>query len=728
MEEDLWIPSVCSMCYNCCSILAHRVNNTIVKIEGNPNSPAGLGRLCPKGLSGIMTLYDPYRIKTPMKRTNPEKGIGVDPKWVEISWEEALDEIAKRLEKIYKEDPRKLVLGVSVANTGTLYASLSFAPAFGTPNWYVSGAGIHCGNGEHLFCCLLHASWNKIPDYDYCNYLLIFGCHIGFAAYYSFTTMAQRCSDARAKGMKVVVVDPMCNAAAEKADEWIPIRVGTDAAFALAMIHVLIHELGLYDIEYIKEHTNGPYLIEPDGFYLREENTDKPLIWDPVDKKAKTFDDSTIKDFALEGTYEVKGIECKPAFLLLKEHVERYTPEEASKITTVPADIIRRIAREFGEAARIGSTIRVDGKELSYRPAAMVYFKGAQGHKHSLLTCMSLDLLNTLVGCCEAVGGILGTNSVCFGHPQTGQPSYSPKEDEDGLMVTGTWVVSTIPYPPKEVIPPKSLTLEELLPLSIASYMPVLTISDPEKWKIPYKAELMINLGSNVLMSLGDPDVIAEALKNIPFIVSFNLNLDETSDFSDIVLPDACYLERLDVYPPNNFIFNFPGGKGEWAWVLRQPTVKPPSGARPCVEVLLELAERVGFIGDVYATFNFTLNLREPYKLDPTKRYCWEEMVDMVCKSYFGPEHDLEWFKKEGLIKWPKKVEEIYWKQFLKVKVPIYFEYFKKVGNQVKKVTEELGIHWDVSDYVALPDWKPCPSHEVSFNGYDFYAFYYRVA
>ncbi|MDP6175080.1 MAG: hypothetical protein QGF09_13020, partial [Rhodospirillales bacterium] len=105
VHEDVWVPSSCSLCYGSCSILAHRVDGVITKVEGNPNSEVGKGRLCGKGVSGIMTHYDPHRVNTPLRRTNPEKGIGVDPGWKEISWEEALDEIAGRLKVIRAEDP-----------------------------------------------------------------------------------------------------------------------------------------------------------------------------------------------------------------------------------------------------------------------------------------------------------------------------------------------------------------------------------------------------------------------------------------------------------------------------------------------------------------------------------------------------------------------------------------------------------------------------------------------
>jgi len=74
-NDDVWVPSSCALCYGTCSILAHRVDGVVVKIEGNPESAVGKGRLCGKGVSGIMTHYDPNRLRYPLRRTNPKKGL-----------------------------------------------------------------------------------------------------------------------------------------------------------------------------------------------------------------------------------------------------------------------------------------------------------------------------------------------------------------------------------------------------------------------------------------------------------------------------------------------------------------------------------------------------------------------------------------------------------------------------------------------------------------------------
>lgn len=485
VHEDTWIPSTCSMCYNQCGILVHKINGVVVKIEGNPDSPLGLGKLCPKGLSGIMVLYDPHRLNVPLKRTNPEKGIGVDPKWVEISWEEALDEITEKVKKIIDDDPRKLAFIGCIPSLGpTIFGMSVFMLALGSPNSFLSN-GHHCGNAEHLLAYTLHGSQTTNPDLDYCNYLILFGCQSGTAAYYAFNVMAQRMSDARARGMKLVVVDPMLNAGAEKADEWIPILPGTDGALALAMLNVLLNELGIYDSEYLKGHTNGPYLIQPNGYYLRDQGTKKPLVWDSEDGEAKPYDDSTIKDFALEGVYNVCGVECKPAFQRLKDQVKKWAPEEASKITTIPAETIRRIAKEFGEAARIGSKIRIEGKELPFRPVSIAYFKGAHGHNHAWLTSLAIELLCEVVGASNVPGAFLGCNPVCFGHPETGQPRWAPRRGIDGLLEAGLWIganepsIVPGPYPPLEPNPPQSLNLQDLLTTALSGPLSIFSIINP---------------------------------------------------------------------------------------------------------------------------------------------------------------------------------------------------------------------------------------------------------
>ncbi|MBI2849192.1 MAG: molybdopterin-dependent oxidoreductase, partial [Chloroflexi bacterium] len=122
------------MCYSCCGIRVHRINGVVVGIEGDPDNPHNQGRMCAKGKAGLMGLYDPHRVKRPLKRTNPKKGIGIDPRWVEISWEEALDTVVEKLKKVREDDPRKLIVAGMDFHNSRLY--WAFASAFGTPNFW----------------------------------------------------------------------------------------------------------------------------------------------------------------------------------------------------------------------------------------------------------------------------------------------------------------------------------------------------------------------------------------------------------------------------------------------------------------------------------------------------------------------------------------------------------------------------------------------------------------
>ena len=724
-QEDVWIPTTCSICYSYCALKAHRVNGVVVKLEGNPDCPTSNGRLCPRGLSGIMLLYDHSRVNVPLKRTNPEKGIGVDPKWKEISWDEALDTFAEKLIKVREDDPRKLLGTGTVSVKESLLMAGAFTTAFGSPNFWSSASGSHCGKGEHLMGALVHASWARMPDTNYMNYFLNFGCPVGFGAYYTVTGMSQRMAEARVRGMKHVVIDPWMSTSAEKADEWIPIKPGTDAALALAMVNILLNELGVYDSEAIKHHTNGPYLVGPEGFFVRDGQNQKPMVWDSTENKAKVYDDPTIKDFALEGEYRVEGVTARPAFSLIKEHVKTYSADYASRITTIPADTIRRLAKEFGQAARVGSKINIDGVELPYRPVGVAYFKGAQAHKHCALICMALELLGEIVGASNVPGGMLGINSRSFGLPITGFHAYDPKVGKDGGLVTGEWLVRTIPDPFAEPRKPESMLYGELVPTTFGSSPLVpLIMLEPEKYGIPYHIECQLQIGSNYVMTAADPKLMARAFKDV-FTVAISLYLDESTELADIVLPDACYLERLDSVPDimsNNLPVD------AWAYHVRQPVVKPLFKRRPLQEIVIELAERVGMRDDLNAILNLMLRLRKPYTMQPGTKYSWEEMVHLQYKSFFGPEHDLEWFKKNGVLTRPKKVDETYWRPFIKARVPIYFESFKKLGQEVEKAKREYGLtDFDTSDFVPLPDWKPCPGFETKNNDYDLLAIYYRV-
>ena len=726
--DDVWLPSSCALCYGTCSILAHRVDGVVVKIEGNPESVVGKGKLCGKGVSGLMTHYDPNRVRVPLRRTNPEKGIGVDPGWEEISWEEALGEVAENLRRVRAEDPRKLVIQRTTTLTASRTPVQAFAIGFGTPNVSTAGGGLHCGNGAHLISGVMHASWSVVPDFERCNYSIFFGASKGHSAGHASCSNMGLAADARARGMKMIVVDPMCNFAAAKATEWVPIRVGGDIGLALGMCNEMVNETGTIDEPYLKAKTNGPYLIGPDKLYVRDGDSNEPLVWDTSAGAARPFSAVASDDMALRGDYVVGGVACRPAFDLLAEHLTEYTPERGEEISTVPAADIRRLAREFADEARIGSTIVIDGVTVPYRPVAAIAFRGAQGHINSVYNFLAIDLLNQLVGAADMAGGCLGFNPACHGYPETGRLKYIPHPDKDGLMVTGMWMAHRDPYPLDEPQVPQLPGLQDLFVVGMTS--PFMHSTDQEmvwqKFDLPYRPEMMINFGTNMMMSIGNKETVAETLRKYKFIVSFDLFLTETSSFADIVLPDCDYLQSRDSRSNFPFIFSLPAGMGEWCWPIRQPIVGPDGEQRPFGEVLLDLAKRAGFSDDLNAGFNAALDLEPPYRLEPGRTYSYAEVCDADVKDKFGPTHDFEWFKKNGVLKWPKKPEEVYWRAFTDVRVPIYWEWLVDAHSKIAAIAEPRGLSVPAEHYQPLPSWIPCHAHECEAPEFDFYAFYYR--
>ena len=728
VKDDAWVPSACALCYGSCSILAHRVDGVVVKVEGNPASAVGRGKLCGKGVSGIMSHYDPNRLTRPLRRTNPNKGLGENPRWKEIGWEEALDEIAAVLKRVRAEDPRKLLMQRTTTLTATRSPFWAFGAAFGTNNFATSGGGLHCGNGAHLISGVMHASWSVVPDFKYCNYAVYFGAAKGHGAGHASNSNMALAADARARGMHMVVVDPMCNFAAAKAGEWVPIRVGTDAALALAMANVLVNENGTYDAAYLQAKTNGPYLIGADEHYVRDPATGKPLVWDTRANAARPFNDVASADMALLGEFQANGAPCAPAFQKIKDHLKRFTPEWAEGVSTVPAATVRRLGTEFGREARIGSTIEIDGVNLPYRPVAAIAFRGSQGHVNSLYNFLAVDLLNELVGASDVVGGCLGFNPSCDGHPDTGKPRYVPEPDPDGLMVVGMWMGYHYPYPPSPPVLPKAMGLQDLFPLSVNS--PFVDATDREdlwdKLELPYRPEVMINIGSNPVLAVANKDAVAQSLASYKFMVSIDLYETETSQFADIVLPDCSYLQSLDGRPNFPFIFSLPAGLGEWCWPVRQPVVPPEGEQRQFAQVLLDLADRVGIRKELNAAFNRSLNLEGPNRLEGERSYSYAEVCDAELKNNFGAQHGLDWFKKNGVIAWQKKAKEVYWRPFVDVRVPIYWEFLPTLGDQTAAITDPRGLKIPREFYRPMPDFLPCPSHGCEQPGFDFYAFYYR--
>jgi thiosulfate reductase/polysulfide reductase chain A len=287
------VPTSCLNCATRCATRVRVVNGRAVKVSGNPLSQVSEGENCPRANVGLQVLYDPGRISTPLKRTNPNKGRGIDPEWTPVSWEQAIGEVSEKLKALRgRREPHRLLFLYGLNSVSDEDIIKRFADAYGTPN-IISADGL---DNEADKCGEWLADGHYTQSaYDLArtNYILSFGASIleSYKPLSRSLRMWGKIRRERPNRAKVVVVDPRYSVTALRADQWLPINPGTDGALAMAIANVIISE-GLYDAGFVHDWTEG-------------------------------FDE--YKDLVLRS----------------------YSPEQAAVSTGIPAETIRQIAREF---------------------------------------------------------------------------------------------------------------------------------------------------------------------------------------------------------------------------------------------------------------------------------------------------------------------------------------------------------------------------------------------
>lgn len=732
---ETWIPSTCNMCFNSCSILVKKVDGVVTKIEGDPRSPVGEGRVCGKGATAMMQLYDPHRITKPMKRTNPIKAADQDPGWVEISWDEAYDIMVREIRKAIDAKGYGNICNHSfITNFAGTFSSIGFwNMALKSPNFLIPDI---CGAAIHGIEQLLTTGCNAAPDYDLCRYVLQFGSQAGTATRHGFNMTVRRFADARRKGCKLVNVDPRMSAGAQRADRWVPIRPGTDTAMALSIAYTLVHELGIYDREYLQRYTNAAALVDDrTQRIIRDPESNKPLVWSLSQGAAAPFDQVEPTDMALEGQFEVDAKPCRTGFQCYADLLQDYRPEDTEPITTVPAETVRQVAAELGEAAGIGQTITIDGVEYPYRPVCVDSFSGISRHKHAFLGHWSILSLNTLLGSLNVPGGFIAYAARSHGSPQTGLPNWEPTIwEEDGLF-NGVGLnfgehVSTYESVREGAHNDETMAMFGLMPMNdLDPHFLYLTQMDPEKYG-RQKMDMLFVYAGNPVKNWGNHDEMGEFLKTFEFVAGMDLYLNDSSYFFDLIIPEATFLERYD-YPPTLYNNHRVNGSltTPWAWGIRQPVVESRDGAPSVGEFYTELADRLGITAEWNEARNFIWNLQGENRLDPQRRYPFEEVLDAIYKNWFGPEHDLEWFKRNGVIKWDRKPEEVYLLPHQEGRVPFYFDFMLEAKESVAQTVAEMGLDdWELDDYIPLPEYKPCPPLANRHGEYDLFPIYYTNA
>lgn len=698
-----WVPTTCRMCLVACQVLVRVEAGRVVNVIGDPDSPNNRGRMCAKGKSGIMNHYNRSRVTHPLRRTNPEKGIRVDPRWEEIPWDEAIDTIAARLKKVAAEDPRRLYLQTWADQDFAAWLG-ALTSVVGTP-YHQTGISGTCGKTIHSINYLTTGGWWDEVDFEHCDYLIDVGTQQGIATREGFNHAIPDCAAARVeRGMKLVVVDPVGNNAAAKADEWLPIRPGTDAAFGLGMLHVLLNEARLFDAEFLARRTNAGYLVGPDRRYARDPERRAPLVFDLDSGSARVHDDPSLGAVALEGEFDVGGRALKPAFQLLKERVAEYPPEVVEPITTIPADRLRRIAREFGEAARIGATITIDGVELPYRPVCLNWCRGPQGHKHAWHHTWALQLVNVVVGCINVPGGYQ-SRATAIGWPDASWPVVG----QDGMLVPGSHSGKhALAFPGRPADRPGRLDLFELFPAAAHTRTFVPEVSkDPGTYGLDHRVEMLIHTaGNQITGGWADVNAVVDWYRSIDLVVGFAVEINETHELDDIVLPMPTYLES-NAFDSQDAVC----GEGVAFHAVQQQVVPRPPGVREPIEVMMDVYERAGLLDEVYLAMNRVLKLKPPYLLESGHRYTHGEVLDRQARSAYGPAFGWDWFKEHGILVWGRSVAERYPGSFVKGRIPIYMENFVDRGEELGVVLADLGLSWDLVDYDPLPKFLPCEAY-----------------
>jgi anaerobic selenocysteine-containing dehydrogenase len=609
--------TTCYMCACRCGIRVHLEDGRIRYIEGNPEHPLNHGVICAKGSSGIMKQYSPARLTRPLlRKSGAERGAG---EFEPISWEQAFTILSERLAKIRATDPKKFALFTGRDQMQALTGL--FARQFGTPNYAAHGGFCSVNMAAGMIYTIGGSFWEfGGPDLDRAKLFFM----IGTAEDHHSNPLKIAISKFKRRGGRFVSINPVRTGYSAIADEWLPIRPGTDGALLLALIHEIIAR-GLYDRDFLVRYTNAGQLVNVDeandefGMFVRTEVPEEEACYDPQNKlwwdrvtDAPVITHSKDADPFLLGSFTLRdGTRVKPSFQLLQERVRDCTPEWAAQITGIPAATITRLAHELGITARdekielpIAWTDSWGNEHPSVtgNPVAFHAMRGLAAHSNGFQTIRALAILMSLLGTIDRPGGFRHKAPFPRPIPPCARTPNTPLAVKPGSPLDG--MALGWPSDPDDLFVHDDGTPVRIdkafsweYPLAVHGLMHnVIT----NAWRgDPYRIDtlliFMANMAWNSTMNtvevrkmLNDRDGNGEY--KIPFLVVCDAFQSETTAFADLVLPDTTYLERHDVMSMlDRPISEFDGPVDS----VRIPVLPPTGECRPFQEVLIELASRL---------------------------------------------------------------------------------------------------------------------------------------
>jgi len=610
--------TTCYMCACRCGIRVTLRDGEVRYIQGNPDHPLNHGVMCAKGASGIMKQYSPARLTKPLRRKpGAERG---SSSFEEITWQEAFEMLSERLAKIRSEDPKKFALFTGRDQMQALTGL--FAKQFGTPNYAAHGGFCSVNMAAGLIYTIGGSFWEfGGPDLERAKLFIM----LGTAEDHHSNPLKIALSKFKRQGGRFISVNPIRTGYSAIADEWVPIKPGTDGALLLAFIHELLR-LGLYDREFLVRYTNAAELIDVspksdhEGLFVRfethiEEGCFDPqnkLWWDrelnrPISTHTEGADPYLLGEFQLDD-----GTQVKPAFQLLKERIDQYTPQWAEGITGIAAEDIRRIAYEMGVTAR-DQKIELpiawtdcwdkDHESITGNPVAFHAMRGLAAHSNGFHTIRALGILMTMLGTIDRPGGF--RHKAPF--PRPIPPCAKPPKKEGDVQPDTPLNGMPLGWPAS----PDDLFVDEQgealridkgfsweYPLSVHGLMhnAITNAWRGDPYPIDTLLIFMANMAWNSAMNTVEVRNMLTAKEEdsgeykIPFLVVADAFQSEMVGFADLVLPDTTYLERHDVMSMlDRPISEYDGPVDS----VRIPILPPTGECKPFQEVLIELGSRL---------------------------------------------------------------------------------------------------------------------------------------
>ncbi|WP_243866243.1 molybdopterin-containing oxidoreductase family protein [Actinophytocola oryzae] len=521
--------------------------DVLLSVRADPDHPNH--SFCVKGAAAPRFVHDPTRLRHPMRRTNPKTA--ADPGWERIGWDEALTFVARRMREIAAAHGPESVVFTRPAPGGSHAGDWSpfldrLAAAFGTPN--VMTTGHICSWGRSGGAAHTFGGGLPTAHYEDAATILVWGHNPAVSNVQTW----RRIQRATRRGARLVVVDPRATGTTRRADLWLRPRPGTDAALALGVTHLLLAR-GYYDPEFVTWWTNGPFLVDTEtGRLLRRDG--RFVVSDGSDEHAVDVeaDPST---WGVRPRLRVDRPGARSAFSLLAERAARYDPETVARLTGVSEVDLGRLA-----------------DLLANGPVCYDTYNGVEQHTDTAQTSRALGVLYALTGWLESPGGNVTFSS----------PGGLPKLRTDSSRRLG--------LADRPLGAPRN---------GVAAY----DVYDAALTGHPYPVHALVAFGGNALLQNGDTRRGAEALRSLDLHVHVDMRENPTARFADLLLPASTPWESPGL------VTGFGGGPDTQTWAqYRAPVVPPQHESRPDVEILFDLAVRLGlgdqfWDGDVHAAY-----------------------------------------------------------------------------------------------------------------------------